>query len=77
MAQVCRVQYINDLDPLSISNLPEPTRPISFTFQEEIPLCNQLPTLCKILKPPQKVCIRLNFNTQIYFDLITIYRQAI
>src|ERR1700733_11558960 len=38
----CRIQYLDDTDPFSSVNLPEPARPPSFTFLTSTVLSNQL-----------------------------------
>ena len=51
----CRVQYLDDTDPFSPSNFPEPTRPPSYTFNVHLPLCEQLAGVHRLLKAPHKV----------------------
>jgi len=51
----CRVQYLDDTDPFSSTNFPEPTRPPSFTFNVDLPLCEQLAGVHRLLKAPHKV----------------------
>ncbi|XP_033626839.1 FH1/FH2 domain-containing protein 3-like isoform X4 [Asterias rubens] len=55
MAFTCRVQYLDDTDPFASTVFPEPTRPPSFTFNEYLPLIDQLPAVCKFLKAPHKL----------------------
>ncbi|CAF1469895.1 unnamed protein product, partial [Adineta steineri] len=51
----CRVQYLDDTDPFSSVNLPEPARPPSFTFLTSTSLSNQLSSIHKVLNAPHKV----------------------
>ncbi len=51
----CRVQYLDDTDPFSSVNLPEPARPPSFTFLTSTVLSNQLSSIHKVLSAPHKV----------------------
>ena len=51
----CRVQYLDDTDPFSSSNFPEPTRPPSYSFNVNLPLCEQLAGVHRLLKAPHKV----------------------
>ena len=50
-----RVQYLDDTDPFSSTNFPEPARPPSFTFNLDIPLCEQISGIHRLLKAPHKV----------------------
>ena len=50
-----RVQYLDDTDPFSSTNYPEPTRPPSYTFNLEVPLCEQISGVHRLLKAPHKV----------------------
>lgn len=52
---VCRVQYLDDTDPFSSTNFPEPTRPPFYTFHINVPLINQIGGVHKLLGAPQKV----------------------
>lgn len=70
MAFTCKVQYLDDTDPFASTNFPEPTRPPSCTLYLNIPLCEQIAVLHKLLKPPHNVsfspfagtyCLRLIF----------------
>jgi len=51
----CRIQYLDDTDPFSSVNLPEPARPPSFTFLTTTVLSNQLNSVHKLLKAPHRV----------------------
>ena len=55
MAFTCKVQYLDDTDPFASTNFPEPTRPPSCTLLLNIPLCEQIAVLYKLLKPPHNV----------------------
>jgi hypothetical protein len=55
----CRIQYLDDIDPFSSVNLPEPARPPSFTFLTSTILSNQLNSVHKVLNAPHQV-IRLS-----------------
>lgn len=56
----CRVQYLDDTDPFSSVNLPEPARPPSFTFLTSTVLSNQLSSVQKVLNAPHQVCVDLS-----------------
>jgi hypothetical protein len=56
----CRIQYLDDVDPFSSVNLPEPVRPPSFTILTSTVLSNQLNSLHKVLKAPHKVNLKEN-----------------
>ncbi|CAF1505987.1 unnamed protein product, partial [Adineta steineri] len=51
----CRIQYLDDIDPFSSVNLPEPARPPSFTFLTSAVLSNQLNSIHKILNAPHNI----------------------
>ncbi|CAF3773395.1 unnamed protein product [Rotaria socialis] len=51
----CRIQFLDDIDPFSSVNLPEPARPPSFTFLTSTVLSNQLHSVHKILDAPHKI----------------------
>ena len=53
----CRVQFVNDTDPLAYSNtsFPEPTRPPFHCFNANIPLAIQLPAVHRLLGAPHQV----------------------
>ncbi|CAF3896572.1 unnamed protein product [Rotaria magnacalcarata] len=51
----CRVQYLDDTDPFSSVNLPEPARPPSFTFLTSTVLSNQISSVHKVLNAPHKI----------------------
>lgn len=51
----CRVQFLDDIDPFSSVNLPEPARPPSFTFLTSTVLSNQLNSVHKLLNAPHRV----------------------
>ena len=56
----CRIQYLDDIDPFSNVHLPEPTRPLLFTFLTSTALSNQLNSIHKVLNAPHKVMEILN-----------------
>lgn len=56
MALTCKVQYVDDTDPFASTNFPEPTRPPTYTFHLNIPLCQQLAGLHRLLSAPHAVC---------------------
>ncbi|XP_038078291.1 FH1/FH2 domain-containing protein 1-like isoform X12 [Patiria miniata] len=71
MAFTCRVQYLDDTDPFASTVFPEPTRPPSFTFNEYLPLLDQLQAVHKFLRAPHKVedcTLQLSHNGY-YLDL--------
>ena len=51
----CRIQYLDDTDPFSSTNFPEPTRPPTYTFLTNVPLLNQVAGVKRLLKSPHKV----------------------
>ena len=53
----CRVQYLDDTDPFSSTNFPEPTRPPTFTFHINVPLDNQIGGVHRLLGAPHKVSV--------------------
>lgn len=57
----CRVQYLDDTDPFSSTNFPEPTRPPLFTFHRTVPLINQIGGVHKLLGAPHKVSVSQAF----------------
>ncbi len=78
----CRVQYLDDIDPFSSVNLPEPARPPSFTFLTSTVLSNQLHSVHKLLNAPHRVNILSSkkksinfFSLQITDCILELYRQ--
>lgn len=66
---VCRVQYLNDLDPFSEYNVREPSRPLYHTFNTTFPLSYQIAAVHRLLQAPHRVSepnvtIQLNFHHQ-------------
>ena len=59
----CRVQYLDDTDPFSSTNFPEPTRPPTFTFHINVPLVNQIGGVHRLLQAPHKVS---DFGSEIW-----------
>lgn len=55
MAFTCKVQFLDDTDPFASTNFPEPTRPPTCTLYLNIPLCEQIAGIYKLLKPPHNV----------------------
>ena len=51
----CRIQYLDDRDPFSNTNFPEPTRPPVYTFLESVPLVNQIGGVHRLLEAPHRV----------------------
>ncbi|CAF1974790.1 unnamed protein product [Rotaria magnacalcarata] len=51
----CRIQFLDDIDPFSSVNLPEPARPPSFTFLTSTILSNQIHSVHKILDAPHNI----------------------
>lgn len=51
----CRIQYLDDTDPFSSTNFPEPTRPPTYTFHINVPLVNQIGGVHRVLSAPHKV----------------------
>ncbi|CAH0401866.1 unnamed protein product [Chilo suppressalis] len=51
---VCRVQYLNDLDPFSEYNVREPSRPLYHTFNTTIPLSYQIAAVHRLLQAPHR-----------------------
>ncbi|XP_028158464.1 FH1/FH2 domain-containing protein 3 isoform X5 [Ostrinia furnacalis] len=52
---VCRVQYLNDLDPFSEYNVREPSRPLYHTFNTTIPLSYQIAAVHRLLQAPHRL----------------------
>ncbi|CAH0715947.1 unnamed protein product, partial [Brenthis ino] len=52
---VCRVQYLNDLDPLIENNVREPPRPLYHTFNTTIPLSYQIAAVHRLLQAPHRL----------------------
>ncbi|CAG5039319.1 unnamed protein product [Parnassius apollo] len=52
---VCRVQYLNDLDPFIEYNVREPTRPLYHTFNTTIPLSYQIAAVHRLLQAPHRL----------------------
>ncbi|CAM9485246.1 unnamed protein product [Lampetra fluviatilis] len=67
----CRVQFLDDTDPFSSTNFPEPTRPPTYTFLEDTPLIEQISGVHRLLKAPHKLddcALQLSHNGT-YLDL--------
>lgn len=67
MAETCkfRVQYVDDLDPFNVVasvKHAEPTVAKKFEFQRDVPLCDQLAAIKKLLRAPHKVCGRVGVS---------------
>ncbi|CAH4038543.1 unnamed protein product [Pieris brassicae] len=54
-AFVCRVQYLNDLDPFNEYNVRLPTRPLYHTFNSLIPLSYQIAAVHRLLQAPHRL----------------------
>ncbi|XP_072930775.1 FH1/FH2 domain-containing protein 3 [Epargyreus clarus] len=52
---VCRVQYLNDLDPFIEYNVREPPRPLYHTFNTTIPLSYQIAAVHRLLQAPHRL----------------------
>ncbi|XP_038216950.1 FH1/FH2 domain-containing protein 3 isoform X2 [Zerene cesonia] len=52
---VCRVQYLNDLDPFNEYNVRLPTRPLYHTFNLSIPLSYQIAAVHRLLQAPHRL----------------------
>ena len=50
-----RVQYLDDTDPFSSTNFPEPTRPPSYTFSVHIPIAECLAGVHRLLMAPHRL----------------------
>ena len=61
-----RIQYLDDIDPFNSTNFPEPTRPPTYEFLLDVPLCNQINGVKRLLKAPHKVHVLEFF----YFDSV-------
>jgi len=66
-----RVQYLDDTDPFSSISYPEPTRPPNYTLNLDLPLCEQISGVHRLLKAPHKIsnCALQLSNSQVYLDL--------
>lgn len=56
-----RVQYLDDTDPFSSISYPEPTRPPNYTLNLDLPLCEQISGVHRLLKAPHKVCYNYQY----------------
>ncbi|XP_070574072.1 uncharacterized protein [Ptychodera flava] len=67
----CRVQYLDDTDPFSSTNFPEPSRPPFFEFNEYAPLIEQIGMVHKLLNAPHQIddCTLQLSHTGAYLDL--------
>ena len=72
----CRVQFVNDTDPLAYTNssFPEPARPPFHCFNANLPLVNQLPAVLRLLGAPHQVAFSRSF---ISFDQLNERRWAV
>ncbi|MGH0125843.1 UNVERIFIED_CONTAM: hypothetical protein FKN15_074263 [Acipenser sinensis] len=52
---VCRVQFLDDMDPFVCTNFPEPRRPPPYTLYEDISLIEQVAGVHKLLESPLKL----------------------
>ncbi|KAI5640353.1 formin-like domain-containing protein [Phthorimaea operculella] len=52
---VCRVQYLNDLDPFLEYNVREPPRPLYHSFNTTIPLSYQIAAVHRLLQAPHRL----------------------
>lgn len=52
---VCRVQFLNDLDPFMEYNVREPPRALYHTFNTTIPLSYQIAAVHRLLQAPHRV----------------------
>lgn len=66
-----RVQYLDDTDPFSSISYPEPARPPNYTLNLDLPLCEQISGVHRLLKAPHKIsnCALQISNSQVYLDL--------
>jgi hypothetical protein len=66
-----RVQYLDDTDPFSSTNFPEPTRPPSYTFSLHLPLAECLSGIHRLLMAPHRIsdCTLQLSHTKAYLDL--------
>ena len=55
MAFESKVQYLDDTDPFNSTSFPEPSRPPTYPFRENLPICTQLPAIHRLLKAPHNV----------------------
>ncbi|XP_048006043.1 FH1/FH2 domain-containing protein 3 isoform X3 [Leguminivora glycinivorella] len=52
---VCRVQYLDDLDPFMEYNVREPPRPLYHTFNTTLPLSYQIASVHRLLQAPHRL----------------------
>ncbi|XP_061717231.1 FH1/FH2 domain-containing protein 3 isoform X3 [Cydia pomonella] len=52
---ICRVQYLDDLDPFMEYNVREPPRPLYHTFNTTIPLSYQIASVHRLLQAPHRL----------------------
>lgn len=77
MALTCKVQYLDDTDPFASTNFPEPTRPPTYTFHLNIPLCQQVDGLHRLLCAPHAVRQWFYGLFPCSFQLFTLYSRFI
>lgn len=68
---VCRVQYLDDLDPFMEYNVREPPRPLYHTFNTTIPLSYQIAAVHRLLQAPHRVSAYMLYHN-IYRIFIAI-----
>ena len=61
MAFDCKVQYLDDTDPFNSTSFPEPSRPPTYVFRENLPICSQLPAIHRLLNAPHNVSLLFFF----------------
>ena len=70
-----KVQFLDDTDPFNSTNFPEPTRPPSYVFRDNVPLVTQLAHIHRLLKAPHNIddaALQLSHNSN-YLDLEVTY----
>ncbi|MBZ3888690.1 FH1/FH2 domain-containing protein 3 [Sciurus carolinensis] len=67
----CRVQFLDNTDPFNSTNFPEPSRPLLFTFREDLPFGTQQAEVHGLLRAPHKLddCTLQLSHKGTYLDL--------
>ncbi|XP_065675176.1 FH1/FH2 domain-containing protein 3 isoform X4 [Hydra vulgaris] len=66
-----KVQYLDDTDPFNSTSFPEPSRPPTYVFRENLAICSQIPAIHRLLKAPHNIedCVLQLSHNGNYLDL--------